>query len=231
MNIDDFNIDELVNEITTVTSDLVNEQDEIEKQLEIYTNSKEETRKALENWINLTPTTTEEPKEQKEKETTTQYPLPPEEQYNQPTSWILLKRVLQGKDWNKGRIDKKEVKGVVFGVRKDGDITVKWDDGDKTHCRWGKDGCYDVVAIIDSIDMKRVDPKEQIKMNAAWLIGRKVKRGRDWKWQDQDGGSHKFGIVLSAEGKGWVNVKWESGKVNQYRWGADDSYDIEAVFD
>lgn len=116
-------------------------------------------------------------------------------------------------------------------MTKEGDITVKWDDGDKTHCRWGKDGCYDVVVVEDVLDMTKVEPAEQVKKPAGWLVGRRVKRGRDWKWQEQDGGSHKTGLCLSTEGKGWVNVKWESGRVNQYRWGADDSYDVEAVFD
>ncbi|KAK6175251.1 hypothetical protein SNE40_013754 [Patella caerulea] len=58
--------------------------------------------------------------------------------------------------------------------------------------------------------------------------GATVKRGRDWKWKDQDGGDGKTGKVISIENsETWnsirnsIRVKWSSGSVNVYRLGAE----------
>ena len=47
-------------------------------------------------------------------------------------------------------------------------------------------------------------------------LGTKVVRGRDWKWQDQDG--YREGEVIGeVEEDGWVRVRWNSGATNSYR--------------
>ncbi|EAL47620.1 hypothetical protein EHI8A_070880 [Entamoeba histolytica HM-1:IMSS-B] len=215
------NVDVLVSQINSLTSILKEEQTKYENELQKYKECRKETINAINNWGN-SPT--------KETSSPENVEMPPEEQYKMPLSWIILKRVVQGRDWHYGRTDKKEEKGVVFSVNKDGQITVRWDDGDKTHCNWGKDGNFDVTVISNALDMTPVEPSEQVHKPISWLIGRKVKRGTDWKWSDQDGGEGKTGLVLSSAGKGWINVKWESGKVNQYRWGEDDCHDVEVIF-
>lgn len=64
-------------------------------------------------------------------------------------------------------------------------------------------------------------------------VGDRVVRGPDWQWHDQGGGS--TGTVTSANpGQTWVNVAWDNGENNAYRWGATDSngglvYDLEVV--
>jgi serine/threonine protein kinase len=61
-------------------------------------------------------------------------------------------------------------------------------------------------------------------------VGVRVRRGPDWKWANQDGGADKLGTVTkSADSTGWITVKWDSGKENMYRWGADNKYDLELV--
>lgn len=65
-------------------------------------------------------------------------------------------------------------------------------------------------------------------------VGMIVKRSIDWKWEEQDGGSGKFGEVVSIKnwkneaGKG-VRVKWYYGneKPNTYRYGGEGCYDVE----
>ena len=60
--------------------------------------------------------------------------------------------------------------------------------------------------------------------------GTRVKRGPDWKWHSQDGGPGNQGVVVSGTDKnsdGWVRVHWDKGGVNGYRWGAENSYDVE----
>lgn len=59
-------------------------------------------------------------------------------------------------------------------------------------------------------------------------VGDRVVRGPDWKWENQDGGVGSKGTVVSMK-KGWVNVKWDRNVKHDYRWGAQDSYDLEVV--
>ncbi len=61
-------------------------------------------------------------------------------------------------------------------------------------------------------------------------VGTRVKRGADWKWQDQDGGAGKSGVIIPGGGSaGWIRVKWENGKENNYRWSAEGKYDLEVI--
>jgi hypothetical protein len=67
-----------------------------------------------------------------------------------------------------------------------------------------------------------------VNMQALPFKGARVRRGKDWKWDDQDGGRGKLGTVDEpTEGTGWVGVKWDSGRHNSYRWGVDGCYDLE----
>ncbi len=59
-------------------------------------------------------------------------------------------------------------------------------------------------------------------------FGTKVVRGRDWKWEDQDGGPNGEGVIVGkVEHDGWVRVKWASGATNSYRMGKLDKYDLQ----
>ena len=43
-------------------------------------------------------------------------------------------------------------------------------------------------------------------------------RGRDWIWQEQDGGAGNTGILGDhIEDSGWVEVTWQNGNVREYR--------------
>jgi hypothetical protein len=49
-------------------------------------------------------------------------------------------------------------------------------------------------------------------------VGRRVQRGPDWKWGDQDKKSQGgYGVISSLDSSGWVKVKWEHGSTNAYR--------------
>lgn len=60
-------------------------------------------------------------------------------------------------------------------------------------------------------------------------VGDLVIRGPDWKWENQDGGTGSKGTVVEIRKNGWVNVKWSRNVKHDYRWGAQDSYDLEVV--
>lgn len=59
-------------------------------------------------------------------------------------------------------------------------------------------------------------------------VGTRVRRGPHWKWGDQD--KHRPGtIVKTGSTPGWVDVEWDSGAKNSYRYGKDSAFDIKVV--
>lgn len=56
--------------------------------------------------------------------------------------------------------------------------------------------------------------------------GLAVERGPDWKWDDQDGGIGKVGVLVNQDGTGWWAVRWEGGRKNSYRTGNAGGYDL-----
>ena len=65
------------------------------------------------------------------------------------------------------------------------------------------------------------------------LVGLRVVRGPDWKWDDQDGGEGHVGtifgtpkFVLNQLGPRTVSVMWDSGIKGHYRAGPKGSYDL-----
>jgi hypothetical protein len=71
----------------------------------------------------------------------------------------------------------------------------------------------------------------------GYFIGQKVRRGVDWKWDVQDGGSDCFGYVVATEKShprsqptGWVSVEWQNSVINSYRAGDKSLYcDLEII--
>lgn len=68
-------------------------------------------------------------------------------------------------------------------------------------------------------------------------IGDRVIRGPDWKWSNQDGSEGSLGTVERVStwggiaGSG-VTVRWDkTQRVNTYRWGAEDCYDLVVVIE
>lgn len=59
-------------------------------------------------------------------------------------------------------------------------------------------------------------------------MGTRVRRGPHWKWGDQDGG--RVGTVVDAGGTpGWVEIQWDRGNKNSYRYGKDSAFDVKVV--
>ncbi|XP_062586119.1 uncharacterized protein LOC134247758 isoform X2 [Saccostrea cucullata] len=60
-------------------------------------------------------------------------------------------------------------------------------------------------------------------------LGSRVKRGRDWMWNNQD--SNAPGTVIGHHKEaGWLNVEWDTGLIHGYRYGTSsterDKYDV-----
>lgn len=124
-------------------------------------------------------------------------------------------RVVRGPDWKWGDQDAHGAAGTIEGDwRSPGWITVKWEHGESNSYRWGADGAYDLRIVS--------------KGTHPIAVGMRVKRGPAWKWADQDG-SGEGSVIEGLDADKWVRVKWDNGKSNQYRWGADGSYDLRIV--
>ena len=62
-----------------------------------------------------------------------------------------------------------------------------------------------------------------------FAVGKKVQRGRNWRWGNQDGGPGHVGTIQPAQGLavGWVTVQWDNGVKNTYRMGVDGEFDLK----
>ncbi|KAK7499306.1 hypothetical protein BaRGS_00009566 [Batillaria attramentaria] len=63
--------------------------------------------------------------------------------------------------------------------------------------------------------------------------GDRVKRGKDWKYDNEDGSPPGPGTVSTDQTgcpAGWVRVQWDAGSSNNYRMGAESCYDLELMF-
>lgn len=69
------------------------------------------------------------------------------------------------------------------------------------------------------------------------VLGCRVVRGPDWKWDNQDGGEGGVGTIVStdtfSDGKALekqnVLALWDNGECFNYRLGLDGNYDLRIV--
>jgi len=69
-------------------------------------------------------------------------------------------------------------------------------------------------------------------------VGLRVVRGKDWKWENQDGGDGNVGTIVMVGNEGengscpplCAVVLWDSGYRNTYRAGYEEAFDLK-IFD
>lgn len=97
------------------------------------------------------------------------------------------------------------------------------------------EGCHPFLRYdTPSSNPVTLPPREgsEKKVLRGIFVGAKVRRGKNWEWGDQDGGS-RCGRVLDV--KGWenetwrsvVNVAWSNGSTNIYRMGHKGKVDLK----
>ncbi|KAK7471579.1 hypothetical protein BaRGS_00035807, partial [Batillaria attramentaria] len=63
-------------------------------------------------------------------------------------------------------------------------------------------------------------------------VGDRVRRGPDWRYEDQDGDPPGQGTVLGPDcTPGWWRVKWDYGHENCYCMGANGKFELEIIWD
>ncbi|CAJ1434805.1 unnamed protein product, partial [Effrenium voratum] len=72
-------------------------------------------------------------------------------------------------------------------------------------------------------------PVLEVPLLRAPLFGVRVTRGPGWRWNDQDGGCLGTTVERLSATPGWVGVRWDNACENNYRVGADGSYDLLVV--
>ena len=154
--------------------------------------------------------------------------MPEKTSYMKVLPGLLGRRVKRGPTWKWADQDGGEgTVGTVVEVKMSGWACVRWESTGKTNQYRYNDIFQDVMPVTNE------DPippfAEQIKKPSSWTLGKRVKRGRDWKWGDQDGGEGTLGTVTDVCDPTWVEVRWDDGPTCQYRWGNEGKYDLEVV--
>jgi hypothetical protein len=91
------------------------------------------------------------------------------------------------------------------------------------HCNYTI--CEDCVLYKQYNILKTNINMIKVKYTDNDIIGKKVIKGRDWKWGVQD--CKKEGTIVSfGDTTGWVKIKWSDNNINTYRAGVDNMYDL-----
>jgi E3 ubiquitin-protein ligase HECTD1 len=72
---------------------------------------------------------------------------------------------------------------------------------------------------------KRLAHSSKVYLQKQIVVGARVVRGGDWKWQNQYD-SKAEGTVIGEMQNGWVEVYWDNDCYNLYRMGAKGEFDI-----
>ncbi|VDI57850.1 E3 ubiquitin-protein ligase HECTD1 [Mytilus galloprovincialis] len=130
-------------------------------------------------------------------------------------------RVRRGPNWQWKNQDS-NMAGTVIGEDKDGMIWVEWDSGVKN--------CYHYDDSQRLYDIKPVNEPRRL-VDEMIAVGCKVKRGKDWKYEEQDGGRGSRGTILRVESNGKVVVHWDRGRLGTYKFACDDLFEVAVCED
>ncbi|CAC5419363.1 unnamed protein product [Mytilus coruscus] len=140
--------------------------------------------------------------------------------YFKQTKWTAVQlgtRVRRGPNWHWKNQDS-NMAGTVIGEDEDGMLWVEWDSGHKN--------CYRYDENIKVFDIKPVNEPRRL-IDEMIGVGCKVKRGKDWKHGEQDGGRGSRGTVLRVETDGKIVVYWDRGRLGIYKFASENLFEVE----
>lgn len=128
-------------------------------------------------------------------------------------------RVRRGPNWHNGDQDKHGA-GTVVGQTPNGMVWVKWDGESKEYHKYhcGVNGGLEVV---------EVDEPRHITQNQLIDVGCRVKRGKDWRYHDDDGGAGTIGVVFYVDNNSNVAVRWPNKTMKSYKYGNKGYFEVE----
>ncbi|XP_061168839.1 uncharacterized protein LOC133178095 [Saccostrea echinata] len=141
-------------------------------------------------------------------------------QFMDPSMPPLGSRVKRGPDWMWKNQDQRGPGTVVAHSDDAGWLIVHWDIGTSASYRYGtttaeKDK-YDIVVCLEP----------RILHNELIAVGCLVRRGPDWNFGDQDGGTGSIGAVYKVKPDGVVDVSWSNGSKGNYKYGSEGEFDL-----
>ncbi|KAL0217824.1 hypothetical protein RCL1_008673 [Eukaryota sp. TZLM3-RCL] len=91
--------------------------------------------------------------------------------------------------------------------------------------------CLEVQKMERRYGRRFPDSVRRLAYECVKVIGRQVKRGRDWNGGNQDGGAGNVGVVthLHPDSPGFVLVEWSNGNTCWYRWDCEGKCELELV--
>lgn len=164
---------------------------------------------------------------------------------------LIGKRVCRGPDWNwnSGQDNDGRSAGEVIASfdMQDCNVHVKWDFNGTVNGYDFRSGKHDLDIIDESKPIGRqkiIDRGISHRLKPEDIVGKRVVRGPDWAWGDQDSGGPgtvtevcdrtDFGAQTKNRKILGVRVQWDSrpGRYLTYRWDlANDAFDLDLVDD
>uniref|UniRef100_A0A8W8HMQ2 Uncharacterized protein n=1 Tax=Magallana gigas TaxID=29159 RepID=A0A8W8HMQ2_MAGGI len=128
-------------------------------------------------------------------------------------------RVRRGPDWQSD-FDEQDSRGPGTVVSHDrrGFISIMWDNGHQYRYPYGIQGRFAVMVV----DEPRILQRHQLIE-----VGCLVKRGYNWRDNDNDGGPENIGVVFRVHSDATVSVRWPTGQRRRYKFGKHGYYEVE----
>ncbi|XP_061168832.1 uncharacterized protein LOC133178086 [Saccostrea echinata] len=126
-------------------------------------------------------------------------------------------RVHRGPRWCCGDEDSRGYGTIIGHDKRDERVNVEWDTGMR----------FSYEYVIENQEQFVVIPcnEPRILKRESIAVGCVVKRGPDWKWENDDGGEGSLGTVYRVK-EDEIYVRWSNGNKNKCRFGYDDKFDI-----
>jgi hypothetical protein len=149
--------------------------------------------------------------------------------FDQTEKWVVMdplperlevgQKVVIGPDWRED--ERSPTDYAVVEKEKEGDggqlVYIRFDSTPDT--LYG--GFYYIPGnTVRVVPVELVKPKVELPEQLA--RGTRIKRGPTWRWGNQDQGG--LGEIAGPTGmRGWINVTWDTGSNNNYRYGPDQA--------
>ncbi|XP_062581234.1 uncharacterized protein LOC134243034 isoform X2 [Saccostrea cucullata] len=128
-------------------------------------------------------------------------------------------RVRRGPDWSPEFIGQDgDGPGTIVEHNRGGFIRVMWDNGHLNVYPYGASGRFAVIVV---------DEPRILQQHQFIEVGCLVRRGDNWRDDDEDGGPGNIGVVFRVHSDGTVGVRWPTGRKRRYKYGRQGFFEVE----
>ncbi|XP_048733836.2 uncharacterized protein LOC125649965 isoform X2 [Ostrea edulis] len=128
-------------------------------------------------------------------------------------------RVRRGPDWeSKFNGQDGNGPGTVTSHGQGGHIWVMWDNGHRNVYPYGSGNRFAVMVV---------DEPRLLQQDQLIEVGCLVRRGDNWRDNDEDGGAGNIGVVFRVHSDATVGVRWPNGHKRRYKYGKQGFFEVE----